>query len=70
MIKSAREAFYVIRKFLPAKIFGNILLDSLSFTNTNVNIRNSFFGTITIYLQVYNWYKLRKSTKPGVFLIL
>ena len=62
--------FYVIRKFLPAKIFGKFLFDSSSFINTNVNVRNSYFGTITVYLQVYNWYKLGKSTKLGIFLIL
>ena len=58
--------FYVIRKFLPAKIFGKFLFHSSSFINTNVNVKNSYFGTITVYLQVYNWYKLGKSTKLGI----
>ena len=33
----------VIRKSLPANIFGNFLFDSLSFINANLNVRNNGF---------------------------
>ena len=39
LIKSAPEVFFsVIRKFLPAKIFGNFPFGSLSFINKNLNV--------------------------------
>ena len=34
------KIFCVIRKFLPANIFGNFLFDSPSFINTYFNVRN------------------------------
>ena len=40
LITSVCEAFFVIRKFLPA-IFGNFLFSSLSLINTNFKVRNS-----------------------------
>ena len=41
LLNQRMKPFCVIRKFLPSKIFGNFLFHSLSFLNTNVNIRNS-----------------------------
>ena len=35
------KLFCVIRKFLPANIFGNFLFDSVWFINTNFNVLNS-----------------------------
>ena len=48
-IKSAREALCVIRQFLPANIFEIFLFDSPSFINTNFNVRNSWFYTVTVH---------------------
>ena len=35
------KLFWVIRKYLPANIFGNVPFDTSSFINTNFNVRNS-----------------------------
>ena len=40
-IKSVREAILVIRKFLPANIFGRFLFDPPSFINAIFNVLNS-----------------------------